>query len=271
MSEYATIRFEKLDSVGTITLNRPAELNPLDDRTVEELHACLDRIDADMQVELIVLRGEGRAFSAGGDLKKALTLHTDTQWMAAIGDNLRRLIERLERSDKVVIAVVQGLCVAGGIELMLGCDFVLAAHEAKFSDGHLNFSLLPGAGGTQRMPRSIGILRAKDLLLTARTIDGQQAEGLGLVTCSVPAASLEEKVRELTATLLTKSFSSRRAIKYLVNQGMKGTLAEGLHLEAAYVLHYETTHPDAHEGLAAFAQKRKPKFRSREQDRYKPA
>lgn len=263
MSEYATIRFDKSNAIGTITLNRPNELNPLDDRTVEDLHACLDHIDADAEVELIIIRGEGRAFSAGGDLKKALTLHTDTQWMSSIGDNLRRFLERLERSDKVVIAVVSGLCVAGGIELILACDFILAADEAKFSDGHLNFSLLPGAGGTQRMPRTIGILRAKDVLLTARFFDGKEAAAMGLATYNAPAAQLEAKVQELTTTLLQKSFSSRRAIKYLVNQGMKGTLAEGLHLEAAYVLHYETTHPDAHEGLAAFADKRKPKFRSR--------
>jgi enoyl-CoA hydratase len=261
--EYATIRFEKSNAIGTITLNRPNELNPLDDRTVEDLHACLDHIDSDMDIELIVIRGEGRAFSAGGDLKKALTLHTDTQWMASIGDNLRRFLERLERSDKIVIAVVNGLCVAGGIELILACDFVLAADEATFSDGHLNFSLLPGAGGTQRMPRTIGILRAKDVLLTARFFDGKEAAAMGLVTNSVPSAQLEETLQVLTTTLLAKSFSSRRAIKYLVNQGMKGSLAEGLHLEAAYVLHYETTHPDAHEGLSAFAEKRKPKFRSR--------
>jgi enoyl-CoA hydratase len=263
VSEYATIRFEKHGPIGTITLDRPAELNPLDDRTVAELHGCLDALDADGEVELLVLRGEGRAFSAGGDLKKALRLHTDSRWMAALADNLRRLLERLERSDKIVIAVVSGLCVAGGIELILACDFVVAADDARFPDGHLNFSLLPGAGGTQRMPRAIGVLRAKDLLLTARFFDGREAAQIGLVSFSVPATDLERRVDELTTTLLQKSFSSRRAIKYLANQGLKGTLSEGLHLEAAYVLHYETTHPDAHEGLLAFAEKRRPRFLSR--------
>jgi enoyl-CoA hydratase len=249
--------------VGTITLNRPEELNPLDDRTVAELHLCLDDIDADGAIELIVIRGAGRAFSAGGDLKRALTLHTDTEWMAAMGASLRRVLERLERSDLLVIAVVEGLCVAGGIELILACDFVLASDRARFSDGHLNFSLLPGAGGTQRLPRTIGVLRAKDVLLTARFFDAQEAADMELVTRCVPAAQLEPELAELTATLLSKSYSSRKAIKYLVNQGLKGSLAEGLHLEAVYVLHYETTHPDAHEGLVAFSEKRKPRFRPR--------
>jgi enoyl-CoA hydratase len=183
--------------------------------------------------------------------------------MAAMGAGLRRLLTRFEESELLVIAVVDGLCVAGGIELILACDFVIASDRARFSDGHLNFSLLPGAGGTQRMPRAIGVLRAKDVLLTARFFDAQEAAALQLVTRCIPAADLEAQVSALTTNLLEKSFSSRKAIKYLVNQGLKGTLAEGLHLEAAYVLHYETTDPDAHEGLVAFAEKRKPRFKAR--------
>ena len=263
MSGEQSIVYEHAGPLGTITLNRPAELNPLDDRTVAELHRCFDQIEADPQVEIVVLRGAGRAFSAGGDLKRALTLHTDTDWMAAIGSNLRRLLERFERSELLVIAVIDGLCVAGGIELMLACDYVLATDRARFSDGHLNFSLLPGAGGTQRLPRTIGVLRAKDVLLTARMFNGREAADMQLVTRCVPAEELEAQLQLLTTELLAKSFSSRKAIKYLVNQGLRGPLAEGLQLEAAYVLHYETTHPDAHEGLMAFSEKRKPRFRPR--------
>jgi enoyl-CoA hydratase/carnithine racemase len=263
MSGCQTILFERSNAIGTVTLNRPTELNPLDDHTIAELHRCLDQIDEDPELQIILLRGAGRAFSAGGDLKRALSLHTDTEWMAAMGASLRRLLDRLEQSDLLVIAIVDGLCVAGGIELILACDFVIASDRARFSDGHLNFSLLPGAGGTQRMPRAIGVLRAKDVLLTARFFDGQEAAAMQLVTRSVPADVLEAHVTELTASLLEKSFSSRKSIKYLVNQGRKGSLAEGLHLEAAYTLHYETTNPDAHEGLVAFAEKRKPRFHGR--------
>jgi len=265
MSGESTL-YERAGAVGTITLNRPAELNPLDDRMVAELHRCLDQIEADPQVEIVVLRGAGRAFSAGGDLKKALTLHTDSDWMAAIGANLRRLLERFERSELLVLAVIDGLCVAGGIELMLACDFVLASERARFSDGHLNFSLLPGAGGTQRLPRTVGVLRAKDVLLTARMFDAREAADMQLVSRCVPTEELEAQLQQLLSSLLEKSFSSRKAIKYLVNQGLKGSLAEGLQLEGAYVLHYETTDPDAHEGLLAFSEKRKPRFRARRRD-----
>lgn len=263
MAQYSTIRLDKGGAVATLTLCRPAELNPLDDRTVAELLDGLDRIEADPEVELLVLRGEGRAFSAGGDLKRALERGRDRQWLAAMGEGLRRLLGRLESSELIVIAVVNGLCVAGGIELLLACDIVIASESARFSDGHLNFSLLPGAGGTQRLPRAVGALRAKELLLTARFFDGREAAAIGLATCSVPAAEIESKLEELTGSLLQKSFSSRRAIKYLVNRGMQGDLPEGLALEAAYVLDYESAHPDAYEGLAAFVGKRSPKFRSR--------
>jgi enoyl-CoA hydratase len=263
MPDYQTIIYEKANAVAALTLNRPAELNPLDDRTVAELHACFDAIDADRELEIVVLRGAGRAFSAGGDLKKALSLHRDVDWMAAMGYELRRLLQRIEESELLVIAVVDGLCVAGGIELILACDLVIASERARFSDGHLNFSLLPGAGGTQRLPRQVGPLRAKELLLTARTFDGQEAAAMQLVTRCIPTNGLDRHVTELIANLLEKSFSSRKAIKQLVNRGLKLSREDGLAMEAGYVLKYETTHPDAHEGLVAFSEKRKPRFRSR--------
>lgn len=245
---------------ATIMLDRPDLLNPLDDVTVAELHLCLDAVEADAAIEIVLLRGAGRAFSAGGDLKRAVETHQNRAWMKAMGDGLRAVLDRIERSDRLVIAVVEGWCVAGGIELILACDYVLATDEARFSDGHLNFSLLPGAGGTQRMPRLMGMLRAKDLLLTARTIGGREAREMGLVTASLPAAELEAGLRALLDSLLAKSFSSRAAIKTLVNRGMAMDREAALAFEADYVLDYETGHPDAHEGLVAFLEKRAPNF-----------
>ncbi|MFA5630377.1 MAG: enoyl-CoA hydratase/isomerase family protein [Porticoccaceae bacterium] len=247
-------------AVATITLNRPDELNPLDKGTVDDLHACFDMIDKDDTIELVVLRGAGRAFSAGGDLKKAVKDHQNREWMSSLGDRLRAILRRFETSDRLVIAVVEGLCVAGGIEMILACDYVLATDKAKFSDGHLNFSLLPGAGGSQRMPRLIGALKAKDILLTARFFSGAEAQQMGLVTRCVPATSLNEHLAELIDSLCSKSFSSRAAIKHLVNRGLEGDFLSGLEMEAEYVLDYETAHPDAHEGLVAFLEKRKPNF-----------
>ena len=257
---FSNVRFETKEGVATITLNRPAELNPLDLGTVDDLHACFDLIEREPAIELVVLKGEGRAFSAGGDIKKALTEHQDRAWMSHMGDRLRGILLRFEASPRLVIAVIDGWAVAGGIELMLACDMVVASDRAKFSDGHLNFSLLPGAGGTQRLPRLIGVYKAKDLFLTARTLGGEEAHAMGLVTYCVPAAELDAKVEALLADLKTKSFSSRAAIKHLVNHGMELDRVSGLKMEADYCLDYETDHPDAHEGMLAFSEKRKPNF-----------
>ena len=246
--------------VATLTLNRPELLNPLDDVTVAELHGAFERVESDLAIELVVLRGAGRAFSAGGDLKRAIETHRDVAWMKSMGDALRGVLDRIERLPCLVIAVVDGLCVAGGIELILACDYVLASRRARFSDGHLNFSLLPGAGGSQRMPRLMGRLRALDLLLTARMIDGPEAAALGLVTRCVEDDALEPELVRLIEALLAKSFSSRAAIKHLVNRGMDMDRQAALAFEADYVLDYETGHPDAHEGLLAFMDKRRPNF-----------
>jgi enoyl-CoA hydratase len=170
-------------------------------------------------------------------------------------------MQRISDSTRLVIAAVSGLCIAGGIELILPCDFVLASDEASFSDGYMNVSLLPGAGGTQRLPRALGALRAKDMILTARFVKGPEAASIEFVTRSVPAAELETTVEQLICGLLLKSFAARRAVKYLVNQGLRGPLESGLQLERAYVGRFETTEPDAHEGLLAFVEKRKPNFR----------
>jgi enoyl-CoA hydratase len=258
---YSNIQYRKTEGVAHVTLARPEVLNALDLDTLRELNDAFDAIEADRDVEIVVLRGEGRAFSAGGDLKRHVEVHRDVGYMREMSDCATRVMQRIGDSPRLFIAVVTGLCVAGGIELILPCDFVLASEEARFSDGHMNVSLLPGAGGTQRMPRLIGALRAKDLILTARFIEGREAAEMGLVTTCVPGSEIESKLEQLITTLRQKSFAARRAVKYLVNQGLKGSLEAGLHLEKSYVLHFETSDPDAHEGLVAFCEKRKPKFR----------
>lgn len=257
---FTTVLFGKTNGVATITLNRPAELNPLDAATARELHACMDAVEGDPGCHLVVLRAAGRAFSAGGDMKQLVENHQDADWMRALGDVLRDLIRRFEACDRLVIAVVEGLCVAGGVELVLACDYVLAGERAKFSDGHLNFSLLPAGGTTQRLPRNVGVLKAKDFLLTARTLSGAQAVEMGLATACVPADQVEAALGELVANLSAKSFSSRAAIKHLINRGRSMSLEEGMAFEAEFALAYETTHPDAHEGLVAFLEKRAPRF-----------
>ncbi len=248
--------------VAWILLNRPEKMNPLDRETVAALNRTVEALERQDAVKVVIVTGRGRAFSAGGDLEGYQALYRDPAAFQRFLDDFQRLNRRIEDSAKIYLAAVNGACVAGGLELMLACDLVIAAEEAKIADGHLLFGQLPGAGGSQRLPRAIGPLRAKHLLLTGRTIDGREAERLGLVTLAVPAAELEESAAALAERLTTMSAAGLKGAKFLVNEGLRGDLDEGLEMEKAFVHRYATTEPDATEGLLAFAEKRKPAFRS---------
>lgn len=256
--ESPRIVVESNDGVATITLNRPAQLNPLDRHTVSDLLDAVRRIDMDPEVRIVVLRGAGKAFSAGGDLEGYMGLYRDPDAFLGFLRRFNETTEAIERSDKIYVAVVHGHCVAGGVELMLACDIVVAANEARIADGHLNFGQLPGAGGSQRLARAAGALYAKMLILTGRTIDGVEAERKGLASLAVPAQEMESAVGELVADLQQKSALGLRGAKYLVNTGALGSRAAALELELRYVHNYATTSHDAYEGLVAFKEGRKP-------------
>ncbi len=245
---------------AVITLNRPDKLNPLDRVTIATLLDVVTALEAERGLRSVIVTGAGRAFSAGGDLDGYLSLYRDAQAFRVFLDNFYRLLAAIERSDKIYIAAINGPCVAGGLELLLSCDVVLAADTATIGDGHLNFGQLPGAGGSQRLPRAIGALRAKHRLLSGRMIDAAEAERIGLVGEVVPAGDLLARARDFARDLGTKSPAGLRGAKYLVNQGMTGPLESGLQLEIAYVHNYATTEPDATEGLVAFKEKRKPAY-----------
>lgn len=258
---YANILVDTRAQVATVTLNRPEQMNPLDWSTVKELGACMEALERDPAVRVVVITGSGRAFSAGGDLKSYLTLYKDNAGFHRFLRDLHDVLDRIERSAKVVIAAVNGHCLAGGLELMLACDLVVATEEARIGDAHLNFGQLPGGGGSQRLPRAIGVLRAKQLFFTGDWVTGSEAERIGLVSCAVPAAELMTTVNALAAKIAAKSPVGLRSIKYLVNEGMQVSLRAGLELELNYVHHYATSTEDAREGLLAFAEKRKPDFK----------
>lgn len=245
---------------AVVTLNRPDKLNPLDRVTIAALLDVVTALEADRGLRSVVITGAGRAFSAGGDLDGYLSLYRDPQAFRVFLDTFYRLLAAIERSDKIYIAAINGPCVAGGLELLLSCDVVIAAETATIGDGHLNFGQLPGAGGSQRLPRAIGALRAKHLMLTGRMIDAAEAERIGLVAEVVPAGALLDRALAFARDLGGKSPAGLRGAKYLVNQGLNGTLESGLQLEIAYVHNYATTEPDATEGLVAFKEKRKPAY-----------
>lgn len=260
---FSRILLDKTDGVARITLNRADSLNAIDRETLLELAAASAEIEQDQQVRVAVITGAGRAFCAGADLNYILgTLEDPLKTEQAI-----RLwhgtFTTIENISKPVIAAVNGLALAGGLELVAVCDLAVAAENAKLGDQHANFGLVPGGGGSQRLPRLIGVRRAKELLLTGRWLSAAEALDIGLVNRVAPAGKLEELVREITDDLVKKkSPMASRMIKGLVNRGMQADLATGLELEVQGILRHFSTE-DCKEGIAAFREKRPPVFKGR--------
>lgn len=259
---YKNISLSWSGAVVRLTLSRPDKLNPLDWDTVRELRRATAEIDARSDVVAVIVSGEGRSFSAGGDLEGYLTLYQNAAQFAEFLDDFMKLLTAMEASEKIYIAAVNGVCVAGGLELLLACDLAIASDIAKIGDGHLNFGQLPGAGGSQRLPRAIGSMRAKHVILTGELLDAVEAERIGLINRVVPAADLESAAAALAQSLTDKSGAGVRGAKHLVNVAATTNLADGLAQEMKFVHRYATTEPDAIEGLVAFKEKRKPKFSS---------
>lgn len=257
---YRNILLEAKDDHAVLTLNRPDKLNPLDWSTVKELADAVASLESDPNLRAVIVTGAGRAFSAGGDLEGYISLYRRNEDFARFLRDFHDLLDAIERSEKIYIAAVNGACVAGGLELMLACDLVLAAESARIGDGHLNFGQLPGAGGSQRLPRAIGAIRAKHLMMTGALVGARDALAKGLVGEVLPDAELRTHAAGLAQGLATKSKAGLRGMKYLVNEGLRGSIESGLELEMSYVHNYATTEPDAMEGLVAFKEKRKPRY-----------
>jgi len=260
MSSEANIELEWNDSWARLTLARADKLNPLDWATVRELKAAVAAIEARADIFAVVVTGRGRSFSAGGDLDGYIHLYKNPDKFSAFLEDFFDMLNAIEASSKIYIAAINGVCVAGGLELLLACDLVIAAESAKIGDGHLNFGQLPGAGGSQRLPRAIGMLRAKKLMLTGDLVSAIEAWDMGLVTDVVPDAELDAAAAALVAKLGDKSRAGLRGAKHLANLTLTTDLATGLRQEIDFVHRYATTEPDATEGLIAFKEKRKPAF-----------
>jgi enoyl-CoA hydratase/carnithine racemase len=246
--------------VARLTLTRADKLNPLDWDTVRELKDAVAAIDARRDVFAVVITGRGRSFSAGGDLDGYLTLYRQPDRFAAFLDDFYKMLTAIEASPKIYIAAVNGVCVAGGLELLLACDLAIAADTTRIGDGHLNFGQLPGAGSSQRLPRAVGLLRAKHLMLTGELLSADDACQIGLVNSVAPAADLDGAVNRLIDQLRDKSRVGLSGAKHLANATLTMDLDAGLKHEIEFVHRYATTEPDAIEGLVAFKEKRKPAF-----------
>lgn len=227
-------KFERLilkrqGQAAVITLNRPEVRNCLDRQALEELMSALESCEADSSVRVVVLTGAGGAFCSGADLKYLSS--QDAHGFAAVIRLFHATCDRLECLGKPVIAAVNGVAIAGGLELALACDLIIAAEHAELGDHHANIDTIPGGGSTQRLPRRIGISRAKDLIFTGRRLTAREAEALGLVDRVAQTEKLEQDVMALAESLAAKDPWVLRTAKYLINQGMRAELATGLRME----------------------------------------
>lgn len=239
-----------------VRLNRPRALNALDHSVVESLRHGLDYAENRPEVRAYVITGTQSSFCAGADLKFLRDAGSKTSHFL---QSVAELFRRIESSPLPVIAAVNGVAVAGGLELVLCCDLVYAAQSARFGDGHANYGLLPGGGGSIRLPRRIGATRAKHLLFTGELVDAEALASAGLVNKVVPDDQLVQEVDSLVASLSRKSALGLRRMKQLVNDGLEQPASTGLRLELLASDAHGFSH-DMKEGIAAFSEKREPRF-----------
>ena len=259
-TEATPVTIEKDGPIARVTLNRPKQLNAISPDLLRALDDVCASLEADRGIKVVTLTASGRAFCAGADLTVVETSARDPErWRDFMG-LWHRVFDRVERLPQIVIGGVHGFALAGGLELVLVCDLVVADEEARLGDQHANFGLVAGGGGSQRLPRVIGARRAKELMLLGGWIGADQALAWGLVNRVAPAGKLPETVTEMASTLANLSPSASRSAKALVNRALDVDLATGLDLEAAEVARHMRG-ADAAEGLAAFVAKRKPVFR----------
>jgi enoyl-CoA hydratase len=244
---------------AVLTLNRPKQLNALNDALMDELGLALKAADADPGIGCIVITGSERAFAAGADIA---AMATKTFEQAYGEDFITRNWETIRQVRKPVIAAVAGFALGGGCELAMMCDFIIAADTARFGQPEIKIGIIPGAGGTQRLPRSVGKSKAMDLVLTARMMDAAEAERIGLVSRVVPAADLMTVALEAAATICAFSGPSVMMAKEAVNRAFESPLSEGLMVERR-LFHSLFATADQKEGMAAFLEKRPPRFQQR--------
>ncbi len=253
---YENILVETKGRVGIIRLNRPQALNALNTALNAELAQAVAAFDADDGVGCILITGSEKAFAAGADIKEM----SDKSAVEMFAADFAAGWHATAQARKPVIAAVAGFALGGGCELVMQCDIVIAADTAKFGQPEIKLGIIPGIGGTQRLPRAVGKAKAMDLILTGRMMDAAEAERAGLVSRVVPAASLMDEAMKLAETVAAMSLPSLIAAKEAVNRAFETPLAEGIRFERR-VFHMLFATEDQKEGMAAFVEKRPAKFK----------
>ena len=256
---YEFILAETRGKVGLITLNRPKQMNALNPKLMQELAEAMYAFDADDGVGAIVLTGSEKAFAAGADI----VAMKDWDFIEVYrSDYITRDWEHIRKIRKPVIAAVAGYALGGGNELAMACDIVIAAENAKFGQPEINLGIIPGAGGTQRLPRAVSKAKAMDMCLTARTMDAAEAERAGLVSRVVPLDKLLEEAMAVADKIAAYSLPVVMMIKESVNRAFESSLTEGILFERR-LFHSGFALEDQKEGMSAFVEKRKPAFKNR--------
>jgi enoyl-CoA hydratase len=256
---YENLLVETRGRVGLITLNRPKALNALNDALMDELGTVLKAFDADENIGAIVLTGSEKAFAAGADIGMMASYSYMDVYK---GDYITRNWETIRTIRKPIIAAVAGFALGGGCELAMMCDIVIAADTARFGQPEIKLGVIPGAGGTQRLPRAVSKAKAMDLCLTARMMDADEAERAGLVSRVVGADRLLDEAVEAATIIAGFSLPAVMMAKEAVNRAYETTLAEGVHFDRR-LFHSLFATEDQKEGMAAFVEKRKPVFKHR--------
>ena len=255
--ENIEVRIEA-EKVGIVTLNRPKALNALNDALMTELGQALKALDADPAIGCIILTGSERAFAAGADIAAMAKYSFQDVYK---GEYITRNWETIRQIRKPVIAAVSGFARGGGCELAMMCDFIIAADNAKFGQPEIKIGVIPGAGGTQRLPRAVGKSKAMDMALTARMMDATEAERAGLVSRIVPYEKLAEEALGAALTIASFSQIAVMAAKESVNRAFEGGLSDGVMFERR-LFHALFATADQKEGMDAFLTKRTPDFKN---------
>jgi len=258
---YKTLIYEKSDNIGVLTVNRPDKLNALSNELTEELLQILDTVEKDVDLRVLVITGAGdKAFVAGADIKELV--ERDAVMGRDVSRSRQALFARIENLPVPVIAAVNGYALGGGLELALACNIRIASEKAQFGAPEVKLGIIPGDGGTQRLPRLVGLGRAMEMVLTGDFIDALEAHRIGLVNRVVPHEELMENVMALAKKIASRPPLAVQYAKEAVNRSQEGDTASGYALES-YLHALACTTEDKTEGVAAFLEKRKGDFKGK--------